>query len=306
MKNIAITGATSMLGSSLARRAVERGIETLCIVRKDSTRLDNLPKSEKLKIIFANQSEYHNLDISGLAIPGDYDVFYHFAWTKTFGADRDDADTQTLNIQYALDAARLAKRIGCGKFVGAGSQAEYGIVSEPLKPQTPANPENGYGVAKYAAGKLARILCAQLGMEFNWVRIVSTFGPLDAPYMLIMYTINELRAGRPPEFTGCEQIWDYLYCDDAADAFLAVGEKGADGKTYPLGSGERRQLSDYLESVKNIIAPDMALRFGVKEYYPNQPMYLCADISELTGDTGWKPAISFEEGIKRILQGEIE
>jgi nucleoside-diphosphate-sugar epimerase len=68
-----------------------------------------------------------------------------------------------------------------------------------------------------------------------------------------------------------------------------------------LGSGEGRKLSEYLESIKNIIAPNIALQFGKKEYYPHQPMYLCADISELTADTGWKPEVSFEEGVKRTI-----
>jgi UDP-glucose 4-epimerase len=52
--------------------------------------------------------------------------------------------------------------------------------------------------------------------------------------------------------------------------------------------------------MRDIIAPDIALQFGKKEYYPHQPMYLCADISELTNDTGWKPEVSFDEGIKKI------
>jgi nucleoside-diphosphate-sugar epimerase len=296
MKKIAITGATGMIGSSLAKCALEKDIEVLCIVRKDSNRLGNIPKSEKLKVIFASQNEYSHLEI-----PDNYDVFYHLAWDKTSVASRDDVDAQALNIQYTLDAVRLAKRLGCKKFIGAGSQAEYGIASEPLKSETSANPQSGYGVAKYAAGKLSRLLCSKLDMQFNWVRILSVFGPLDGMHTLIMYTINELLAERSPEFTKCEQIWDYLYCDDAARALLAIGEKGVDGKTYPLGSGNGKKLSEYLETIRDIIAPNIALQFGKKEYYPHQPMYLCADISELTSDTGWRPEISFEEGIRRIL-----
>jgi nucleoside-diphosphate-sugar epimerase len=219
---------------------------------------------------------------------------------------RDDVDIQLRNIQYTLDAIRFAKRLGCSAFVGAGSQAEYGIVSEPLKSDTPINPQSGYGIAKYAAGKLGKLLCAQLGIRFTWMRILSIFGPHDGSNTLVMYAINELRAGQSPEFTRCEQIWDYLYCDDAARALLAVGDRGGDGKAYPLGSGNRKKLSEYLESLRDIVNPDGILQFGKKDYYPHQPMYLCADISELTADTGWKPMISFEEGIKRtILHVEI-
>jgi UDP-glucose 4-epimerase len=296
MHKIVITGATGIIGSAITRCALEQGMEVLCIIRKDTSRFDNLPKSERLRIVYADISEYPQLDISD-----SYDVFYHLAWEKTFGASRNDVDTQVANIQYTLDAVRLAKRLGCKKFIGAGSQAEYGIVTEPLRPETPVNPESGYGIAKYAAGKLSRSLCTQLNLQFNWVRVLSVFGPLDGPHTLIMYAINELRAGRSPEFTKCEQIWDYLYRDDAARAFLAIGKNGVDGKTYPLGSGNRKRLSEYLEIIRDIIAPGIALQFGRKEYYPHQPMYLCADISELTRDTGWKPEILFEEGIKKII-----
>jgi UDP-glucose 4-epimerase len=296
MNKIIITGATSMIGSAIARCALEQGIDVLCIIRKDTNRFNNLPKSDRLKIVYADISEYAQLDIQD-----NYDVFYHLAWEKTSVASRDDVDTQVENIQYTLDAVRLAKRLGCKKFIGAGSQAEYGIAIEPLKSDTPVNPQSGYGTAKYTAGKLSRLLCAQLDLQFNWVRILSVYGSQDGTHTLIMYTINELKAGHSPEFTKCEQIWDYLYCDDAAKAFLAIGKNGVDGKTYPLGSGNKKKLSEYIEIMKNIIAPYTTLQFGRKEYYPHQPMYLCADISELTNDTGWKPEVSFDEGIKKII-----
>ena len=295
MNAIVITGATGMIGSALIRCAVKEGIEVLCIVRENSGRINNLPQSDLLKIEYCNIDKYCNLTINGY-----YDVFYHLAWEKTSGASRDDVDTQVANIQYTLDAVCLAKRLGCKKFIGAGSQAEYGIVTEPLKSDTPVNPLSGYGIAKYAAGKLSRLLCSQLGLQFNWVRILSVYGLQDGAHTLIMYTINELRAGHSPEFTKCGQIWDYLYCDDAARAFLAIGENGVDGKIYPLGSGNKKKLSEYIEIIRDIVYPDTVLQFGKKEYYPHQPMYLCADISELTNDTGWKPEVSFEEGIRKI------
>jgi nucleoside-diphosphate-sugar epimerase len=260
-----------------------------------------LPQSDLIKIEYCDLDHYSNLSLNT-----HYDIFYHLAWDKTSGSFRDDVDIQTANIQYTLDAVRLAKRLGCKKFIGAGSQAEYGIVTEPLKPETPVNPQSGYGIAKYTAGKMSQLLCAQLGLEFNWVRILSVFGTLDGVHTLIMYALHELQAGRSPEFTKCEQVWDYLYCDDAARAFLAIGEKGISNKTYPLGFGSHQKLSEYLETIRDIVAPGAVLQFGKKEYYPHQPMYLCADISELTRDTGWKPEVSFEEGIKKIITSLIK
>jgi nucleoside-diphosphate-sugar epimerase len=295
MKKIVITGATGMIGSALVGQALEKDMEILCITRKDSRRIENIKKSENVKLIFAGLSDYASLNISE-----KYDTFFHLAWDKTAGVSRDDVNIQLKNIQYTLDAVRLAKRLRCSVFVGAGSQAEYGIVSEPLKSDTPVNPQSGYGIAKYAAGKFSKILCTQLGIRFNWLRILSVFGPFDGLHTLIMYTINELCTGHSPEFTKCEQIWDYLYSDDAARAFLAVGDRGIDGTVYPLGSGKWRKLSEYLKALRDIVNPDGILQFGKKDYYSHQPMFLCADISKLTNDTGWKPEISFEEGIRMM------
>jgi nucleoside-diphosphate-sugar epimerase len=275
---------------------LELNSEILCIVKKKSNRIENIPKSNAVKIYFADMADYKDLDISGI-----YDVFFHLAWDKTFGDARDDVDIQVQNIQYTLDAVRLAKRLGCKKFIGAGSQSEYGPVSIPLGSDTSINPQSGYGIAKYSAGRLSRLLCTQLGMEYNWVRILSIFGPLDSPYTLIMYALGEILAGRQPELTKCEQIWDYLYCDDAARALIAIGERGKNGKAYPLGSGNPRRLSEYIESIRDIVNPEIVLQFGKKDYYPHQPMFLCADISELTADTGWKPEVMFEEGIRRMV-----
>ena len=301
IRKTVITGATGMIGATLAKIAVDKGIEVLCLVRKDSGRINNLPQSDLINIEYCDIDEYRSFSRDGC-----YDAFYHFAWGGTNGATRDDVDLQMANIQYTLDAVRLANRLGCRKFIGAGSQAEYGVVSEPLGPETPVNPKSAYGIAKYTAGKLSGLLCTRIGMQFNWVRILSVFGPLDGAHTLIMYAINELRAGRSPELTRCGQIWDYLYCDDSAKAFLAIGEKGINGKTYPLGAGNKRKLSDYLESLRDIIAPGATLLAGKKEYYPHQPMYLCADISELTNDTGWKPEISFEDGVRSMNNCSIK
>jgi nucleoside-diphosphate-sugar epimerase len=297
IQKIVITGATSMIGAVLAKCAVDNGIKVLCIVRKDSSRLCNIPRSDLIKIVYCNITDYCKLNLKE-----SFDIFYHFAWENTAGASRDVVDVQVKNIQYTLDAVRLANRLGCRKFIGAGSQAEYGIVAEPLKSDTSVNPKSCYGIAKYTAGKFSSLLCSQLNIQFNWVRLLSVYGSLDGAHSLIMYAIHELQAGRTPELTKCEQIWDYLYCDDAANAMLSIAKNGVDGKTYPLGSGYGIILSGYIKIIRDIISPNSSLQFGKKEYYPHQPMYLCADITELTNDTGWKPEITFEEGIKKIIE----
>lgn len=296
MKSIIVTGATGAVGSAVVRRALDKGMDVTCIVHKGSKRLGNLPQSERVHIVECDLRDYCTLNIDN-----QYDAFIHLSWEKTFGASRDDAEVQTRNIQYTLDAVQLAHRCGCSVFVGAGSQAEYGVQSVDLTPDLPVKPESGYGIAKYAAGKLSAMLCKNLGMRQCWVRILSVYGPNDGENSLISYLIREFKAGNSPQLTKCEQMWDYLYADDAADAILAVAEKGVDGKAYPLGSGNGRRLSEYVNDIKNAINPSLTVQFGAKDYYPHQPMHLVADISALTEDTGWKTQYSFIAGVNIIL-----
>lgn len=296
IQKIIITGATGAVGSAVVRRAIENGKDVTCIVHQGSKRLGNLPQSDKVHIVECDLRDYRTLSLDG-----QYDAFIHLSWEKTVGASRDDAEVQTRNIQYTLDAVQLAHRCGCSVFVGAGSQAEYGVQSVDLTPDLPVKPESGYGIAKYAAGKLSAMLCKSLGMRQCWVRILSVYGPNDGENSLISYLIREFKAGNSPQLTKCEQMWDYLYADDAADAILAVAEKGVDGKAYPLGSGNGRRLSEYVEDIKNAINTSIEVQFGAKEYYPHQPMHLVANISELSGDTGWTPIIDYWEGINRII-----
>jgi nucleoside-diphosphate-sugar epimerase len=240
---------------------------------------------------------------SGIASP--VDVFYHIGWDATDKNNRNSSEKQLRNIKYTLDAVSLAKKLGCKRFIGAGSQAEYGPSLQPLNESVPVNPEIAYGVAKYAAGKLSKIECEELSMEHVWVRILSVYGVNDNDDTLIKTFIDKCRNNQPMPLSACAHIWDYLYEDDAGQALLFVGEKGISGKIYCLGSGIGKPLKAYLEAVKNKVNARYQPDYGKIPYTAKSIRYLCADISELTADTGWKPEVSFEEGIGEIVSSSV-
>ena len=97
-------------------------------------------------------------------------------------------------------------------------------------------------------------------------------------------------------------MWDYLYSEDAARALYLLGQKGRDGRTYCIGSGQARPLREYIEMLRDAINPALPLGIGEVPYGENQVMYLCADISDLTRDTGFVPEVTFEEGIRRTIE----
>lgn len=298
MKRVVVTGATSMLGIALIEECVCNGIEVLAIVRRESSNLLRIPNSNSIKLIECNLNEFKELN----GITEEYDVFYHFAWDYTSKEKRDNARCQDYNIEYTLDAVELAKKLGCHTFVGAGSQAEYGRVSNIITPSTSTNPENAYGIAKYAAGRLSGLLCRDLGIKHIWTRIFSVYGKYDNEGTMIRYAIEELLKGVKPSFTKSEQLWDYLYSKDAGRAFYLIGQYGSDKSVYCLGSGTVRTLEEYIKIINQMVNPNLTVGIGEKEYAYNQVMHLCADISSLTFDTGFKPIYKFEEGIAETIQ----
>ena len=62
-----------------------------------------------------------------------------------------------------------------------------------------------------------------------------------------------------------------------------------------------KPLKKYIQTIRDLINPNFKIGFGEIDYYPNQVMYLCADISELTKDTEFKPKTNFEKGIQNII-----
>lgn len=293
-----ITGATGAIGMALVKEMISRGIEVTVFVRGDSARGDRIPTSPLVKRVECALDQ-----MADFAVPeGEkYDVFFHFAWAGTTGEARNDMFLQNLNVKYTLDAVALAEKMGCHTFIGAGSQAEYGRVEGKLSASTPAFPENGYGMAKLCAGQMSRVMCEKKGIRHLWARILSVYGPYDGANSLVTSTIRKLVDGETPSCTAGEQIWDYLYSADAAKAFVAMAERGVDGRVYCLGGGKTRMLREYIEAIRDAVDPKAPLGLGDLPYPPKQVMYLCADISALIEDTDFEPQTKFEDGIRETV-----
>ena len=294
-----VTGPTGAIGIALCEKLLRENVTVYAVCRPGSSRIKDLPKAAALHVVECDAKELATLPqkMEGVSV----DAFFHFAWAHTIGQGRNDMPAQIENIQSTIDADRAAKALGCQVFLGAGSQAEYGRVEGLLKSDTPAFPENGYGMAKLCAGQMSRVEAKALDIDHVWVRILSVYGPHDGPMTMISGTIRKLLAGERPALTAGIQRWDYLYAGDAADAFYLAACHGRNGAVYPLGSGQAMPLKDYIIQMRDAIDPALPLGLGEVPYGPLQVMHLQADISALQADTGFVPKTPFAEGIRRTM-----
>ncbi len=293
----AITGPTGTLGTAIIDNLLTKGAEVYAICNPSSKRRANIPSGAT--IIDCDMD-----DIGSLAdrLPSDCDAFFHLGWKGTFGDARNDMFLQTRNIENSLKAIELCGKIGCKVFVHAGSQAEFGRVEGKMSPDHPCDPVTGYGIAKLAAGRMGREMCGKYGIRHVWFRILSLYGPDDGENSLVMSTIRKMLAKEHLSFTKGDQIWDYLYSKDAAEAFVRAAERSPHGSLYCLGSGNAKPLAGYIRDIRDMVDPSMELGLGELPYYPNQVMHLEADISNLTADTGFVPSYSFEKGIAETVK----
>ena len=292
-----VNGATGVVGSALVRRLLDKRVKVFAVVRPDCVRKENIPK--EAEIINCGLNEILSLPEK---IPDGADMYFHLAWASTIGPGRNDMIAQTENIRAAVEAVQSCRRMHVKVFVGAGSQAEYGRINGKVTPEMPCFPNSGYGMAKLCAGQMTRSECGKYGIRHVWARLLSVYGPHDGPLSVMPMIIRSLKNREIPPLTESEQMWDFIYADDAADALIAMAENGRDGAVYPVGSGKARMLKSYFEILRDTIDPEAPLGFGKITADPGKPVNLCADIRTLKTDTGFEPKISFEEGIRRTVE----
>lgn len=299
MKKVIVTGPTSMIGLATIKECIKNNVSVLAIVRENTTRLERLPKSDLIKIVYCNIDKLDTIDTNTLDT--DYDVFYHFAWGHTAKSERDNPLMQEQNVRYTLDAVKLASVLGCNKFIGAGSQAEYGMCEDVRTENTLENPVSSYGISKYSAKMLSSRMCSQLGMVHVWGRIFSVYGPHDNEGTMLNYGIDCFIKGEIAKFSSATQMWNYLYEDDAGTMFYLLGEKNVESGVYCVAGKNSDVLRNYIECMKNEFGVDANCEFAPVDTAIKN-LGLEVKIDKIVNATGFVPKISFKEGIQRMIE----
>lgn len=290
-----VTGANGFVGSAVIKYLLKKGIRVLALCHNgERSRLLDIEDSIKI-----GSFNLDNIEKILDSIPvGEYDTFYHFAWEGSGGKLRADEKIQLKNVENTVSALRIAHKLGCRRFVCAGSIMEHEVVA--LMKEGDRKPGMGY---IYAAGKLAaHLICmsvaANLGIELLWAEITNAYGAGEISPRMINTAIRKCLNKETLEFTEGFQNYDFVYIDDVARAFYLIGENGKPFKSYLIGSGHARPLRDFLVEMQKAIAPDSEFLFGAIPFTGVQLDILKFDCSVTEKDTGFKSRISFTEGIK--------
>lgn len=303
MKQIILTGATSFIGRHLTEHLLRNGDYCVFAIVRPGFDPQRLPQSAgcmgRMEILELDLQEYGRIPE---LVPAACDAYFSFAWEGTRGKARDDGKLQTENYRYSMEGIRAALKLGCRKVFTAGSQAEYGRMQGMTDEHAPCMPDTAYGKAKLRLCMDAAGCCREYGVSFFEPRFFSLYGEDDNPKTMLLSILQAMLENKPCRLTACVQEWDFLHIEDAVRGLKLLLEKECADGIYNFASGDTRILKEFVEEMYQITQSESRLEYGAVPYPPQGMVSMRPCVHRLRSETGWRPEISFPEGVRRIIQ----
>lgn len=297
MKNVIVTGANGFVGSHVVAALVAQGIHVLAFDLPGNNH--NLPHSDLVDFLGVDIFDLANY-IQNIE-PNKYDTFYHFAWVGSAGPARTDCALQLKNALCTVECIRIAKKLGCSRFVCAGSIMEQEVISAVFAPENRPGMGYIYGVGKLTAHCMCKCVAAEVGIELMWAIITNAYGEGELSPRFVNTTIRKIIHNEPLQFTAATQNYDFVHVEDVANAFYLIGKHGKPFCEYVIGSGNARPLREFITEMKEALAPDAHLIFGDIPFTGvNMPLEAFST-KHTEADCGFTAKISFAEGVKRTM-----
>lgn len=298
MKRVIVSGAAGFIGSNVISALIARGVEVYALTH-EAVSLPSLENRQVREIKFSLDRPNELLD---RIEERDFDAFYHFAWCGSAGKARADVELQLNNALWTVECMRTAKKLGCSKFVCAGSIMEHETMAAAYTQGNRPGLGYIYGSGKVAAHIMCMSVANDIGIELVWGTITNAYGVGETSPRMLNTAIRKIIRGEPLQFTSGTQNYDFVYITDVAEAFCLIGEKGRPFCEYVIGSGEARPLKEFLMDLKETIGPDRKFDFGGVPFSGIDLELSLFDCSLLTRDTAYQAKVPFTEGICKTYE----
>ena len=307
---VMVTGAQGFVGSWLSQRLLDAGARVV-VLRRDvdpEARFVSEGIADRCIVALADLLDYEAM----LRVVNEYevrDVFHLAAQTLVGTANRSPLSTFDTNIRGTynlLEACRASAVIGPGteRIVVASSDKAYGSQTDlPYREDSPLQPRFPYDVSKACADMIARSYAATWGMPVAVTRLANVYGGGDLNWSRIVPdTARSLVQGKRPVIrSDGSPERDYLYLDDAVDAYLAVAASLDNdeyrGRAWNAGWGEPHSARHVVERLIAVsgreVDPDVQGE-GVPHGEIDRQFI---DSTAMETELGWRPAVTLDEGL---------
>jgi nucleoside-diphosphate-sugar epimerase len=287
---ILITGASGLIGRHVVPALLARGDEVHAV-----SRAAGLPAG-----VVQHRADLLS-DAGSVVRAVRPSQLLHLAWTTEHGKFwSDPANRQWQRATVGL--ARAFAACGGGRFVAAGTCAEYGWghAGAPLsEARTPLVPRTLYGQAKNETRAELESLLGP-GVSFAWGRVFFLFGPGESAARFVPSVALPLLEGRPATCGAPSLERDFLAAEDVAGAFVALLSSDVTGAVN-IASGETRSLGEIARELAELAGRPDLLELGAKGPTAENPAVLAADVARLGHEVGWRPPHPLQERLREYV-----
>jgi nucleoside-diphosphate-sugar epimerase len=291
-----VTGAAGFIGANLVRRLVDDGDDVIAVTPDSESRA-------RLADVVDRIALWPPTELAELVRRERVDRLFHLASHGAYSWQTERRRIYETNLLGTIDVVDAAAAAGVRAIVVAGSSSEYGRTGHPPAEDERLRPESDYAIAKAAA----TMFCEQAverGVPVTTLRLYSVYGPFEDSRRLVPQLLSAALGGRLPPLADPETAHDFVYVDDAVDAFVVASEAAARAKvgTFNVGTGVQTTLAEIVELARDVFdVVEEPSWGGYAGRSWDSPVWV-ADPSRAQEVLGWRSQTALRDGLTRTAQ----
>jgi len=301
MKRVLITGATGFVGANLARRLLHNGHDVHLLIRQSSDpwRIKPIRTDVQLHEVDLRDREALILIIDKIRPEWIFNlaVYGAYSWQTDF------SQMMQTNIWGTVNLVEACVKKGFEAFINTGSSSEYGFKDHAPSEMEVLKPNSYYAVTKAASTLYCCYIAQSRQVHIPTLRLYSIYGPYEDPSRLLPTLILNGLRGTFPFLASPDNARDYVYIEDAIDAYLlaAMQPKQEFGAVYNVGSGIQtslRKVVDVAERMFNFTDNPKWDSLPGREW---DTTVWVANNQRIREKLKWQPQFNFEQGFQRMV-----
>jgi dTDP-glucose 4,6-dehydratase len=320
-----VTGGAGFIGSAVVRLAVSQGHEVRNVdALTYAACLENVASvAEAVNYSFSQVDIRDHAGIDAVVTEFKPEAIMHLAAEshvdRSIDGPGDFIETNITGTYNMLEAAR-AYWVGQGRpeafrFHHISTDEVYGTLGETgmFTEDTPYAPNSPYSASKAASDHLVRAWHETYGLPVVLTNCSNNYGPYHFPEKLIPVVILNALGGKPiPVYGTGENVRDWLYVEDHADALLTVVQRGELGRSYNIGGENEATNIDLVRMICAILDQKRPKDEGYAEQItfvsdrPGHDLRYAIDPTRIRNELGWRPSVTLEQGLEKTVQWYLD
>jgi UDP-glucose 4-epimerase len=294
-----VTGGAGFIGSHMVDLLIDEGFQVRVIDNLVGGREDNLAHLRGNPALGFERRDVRSYAADDKLFRNARYVFHFAGIGDIVPSIERPVEYMSANVQGTVHMLECARRAGIRKFVYAASSSCYGLAQVPTREDHPIAPQYPYALSKLQGEQACLHWHQVYGLPVNSIRIFNAYGTrsrTSGAYGAVFGVfLKQKLEGKPFTVVGDgTQSRDFLYVTDVARAFYLAATTERVGQVYNLGAGNPQTVNRLVELLGGPVA-HIPKR-------PGEPECTWADIVKIRSELGWTQAVSFEDGVRRILE----